>query len=211
LPPSPGVDLPDRYYSEFRGQVARRDFRVVKAWELEARDVVERGPLALVPLTPLMRGADEDLVRAGARVLREQGADEEMEVALALFASFVMSAERVQQIVRWEMAVLRESPWYQEIVQEGRQEGLQEGLQKGLQEGLQKGLFEAVLHLVQTRFDLSGSVVEHLATELRLREADALRQLLVSAASAESIDEFRASLEATTATATMTPVPSVSA
>jgi predicted transposase YdaD len=207
LPPSPGVDLPDRYYSEFRGQVARRDFRVVKAWELEARDVVERGPLALVPLTPLMRGADEDLVRAGARVLREQGADEEMEVALALFASFVMSAERVQQIVRWEMAVLRESPWYQEIVQEGRQEGLQEGLQKGLLEGL----FEAVLHLVQTRFDLSGSVVEHLATELRLREADALRQLLVSAASAESIDEFRASLEATTATATMTPVPSVSA
>ena len=203
LPPSPGVDLPDRYYSEFRGQVARRDFRVVKAWELEARDVVERGPLALVPLTPLMRGADEDLVRAGARVLREQGADEEMEVALALFASFVMSAERVQQILRWEMAVLRESPWYQEIVQEGRQEGLQEGLQRGL--------FEAVLHLVQTRFDLSGSVVEHLATELRLREADALRQLLVSAASAESIDEFRASLEATTATATMTPVPSVSA
>jgi predicted transposase YdaD len=180
---------------------------VVKAWELEARDVVERGPLALVPLTPLMRGADEDLVRAGARVLREQGADEEMEVALALFASFVMSAERVQQIVRWEMAVLRESPWYQEIVQEGRQEGLQEGLRKGLLEGL----FEAVLHLVQTRFDLSGSVVEHLATELRLREADALRQLLVSAASAESIDEFRASLEATTATATMTPVPSVSA
>ncbi len=208
LPPSPGVDLPDRYYSEFRGLVARRDFRVVKAWELEARDVVERGPLALVPLTPLMRGADEDLVRAGARVLRDQDAGEAMEVALALFASFLMSAERVRQIVRWEMAVLRESPWYQEIVQEGHQEGLLEGIQKGRQEGL----FEAVLHLVQTRFDLSNSDVEDLATELqRLKEADVLRQLLVSAASAESIVEFRASLEATTATATMTPVPSVSA
>jgi len=68
LPPSPGVNLPGRYYSEFRGQVARRDFRVVKAWELEAREVVKRGPLALVPLTPLMRGADEDLVRTGAHV-----------------------------------------------------------------------------------------------------------------------------------------------
>lgn len=101
LPPSPGVDLPGRYYSGFRELVARRDFRAVKAWELEARDVVERGPLALVPLTPLMRGADEDVVRAGARVLREQGADEEMdslkamEVALALFASFMMSAASV--------------------------------------------------------------------------------------------------------------------
>jgi predicted transposase YdaD len=36
LPPSSGVSLPDRYYSEFRGLVARRDFRVVKAWELGA-------------------------------------------------------------------------------------------------------------------------------------------------------------------------------
>jgi predicted transposase YdaD len=197
LPPSPGVSLPDRYYSEFRGLVARRDFRVVKAWELEAREVVERGPLALVPLTPLMRGADEDVVRAGVRVLREQGADEEMEVALALFASFRMDAAQVQQIVRWEMAVLRESPWYQEIVQEGRQEGRQEGL------------LEAVLHLVRTRFNLSGSDVEGLAMQLqRVKEAEVLRQLLVDAASAESIDEFRASLEV--AAVTMTPAPSVS-
>jgi len=80
LPPSPGVDLPDRYYSEFRGLVARRGFRVVKAWELEAREVVERGPLALVPLTPLMRGGDEEVVRAGAHALRERGAGEKMEV-----------------------------------------------------------------------------------------------------------------------------------
>ena len=69
-----------------------------------------------------------------------------------------------------------------------------------------------MLHLVQTRFDLSDSVVEDLATELqRLKETDVLRQLLVNAASAESLDEFRASLETTTATATMPHVPSVSA
>ncbi len=201
LPPSPGVSLPDRYYSEFRGLVARRDFRVVKAWTLEAWEVVEQGPLALVPLTPLMRGADENVVHAGARVLQERGAGEEMEVALALFASFMMDAERVRQIVRWEMAVLRESPWYQEIIQEGRQEGLQEGIQKGLS--------EAVLHLVQTHFDLPGSAVEDLATQLqRVKETKVLRQLLVDAASAESIDEFRASLEV--AAATMTSYQEVS-
>ena len=205
LPPSPGVDLPDRYYSKFRGLVARRDFRVVKAWELEAREVVERGPLALVPLTPLMRGADEEIVRAGAHALRERGAGEEMEVTLALFASFRMDAEQVRQIVRWEMAVLREAPWYQQIVQEGiqvgRQEGFQEGRQEGRQEGIQKGLLEAVLHLVQTRFDLSNSAVEGLATQLqRVKEAEVLRRLLVDAASAESIDEFRASLKMAAAT-----------
>ena len=205
LPPSPSVSLPDRYYSKFRGLVARRDFRVVKAWELEARDVVERGPLALVPLSPLMRGADEDIVRAGARALRERGAGEEMEVVLALFASFRMSAERVRQIVRWEMVVLRESPWYQEIVQEGRQQGLQQGVQQGLQ----RGLVEAVMHLVRMRFDLSGSAVESLATQLqKVKGAEVLRQLLVDAASAESMDEFRAALEIAAST---TLAPSVSA
>ncbi len=192
LSPAPGVSLPDCYHSEFRGLVAHRDFRVVKAWELEARVVVEQGPLALVPLVPLMRGADEDVVRAGVRALWERGAGEEMEVVLALFASFIMSAERVRQIVRWEMAVLRESPWYQEIVQEG----LQQGRQEGLQEGVQKGLVEAVLHLLRTRFDLSGSAVESLAMQLqKVSEAEVLRQLLVVAASTESMDEFQASLE----------------
>ena len=131
-------------------------------------------------------------MHAGARVLRERGTGEEMEVALALFASFVMSAERVRQIVRWEMAVLRESPWYQEIVQEGRLEGLQEGLQEGRQEGL----IEAVLQLVQTRFALSDSDLDGLATQLRkVKDTQILRQLLVEAISVESTDEFRASLE----------------
>ena len=62
------------------------------------------------------------------------------------------------------MTVLRESPWYQEIVQEGLQKGLlqgrQEGRQEGIQKGLQQGLVEAVLHLLRTRFDLSGDAVE---------------------------------------------------
>ncbi|MEN9224738.1 MAG: hypothetical protein Q6M54_04625, partial [Thermostichus sp. DRC_bins_24] len=37
-------------------------------------------------------------------------------------------------IMRWDMAVLRESPWYEEIKQEGIQIGKQEGIQIGKQE-----------------------------------------------------------------------------
>ncbi len=188
LPPSPGVVLPERYYREFRSLVAQRDFRVVKAWDLDAREVLARGPLALVPLMPLMRGAGEEVLRAGVQVLRERGAGAEMEAVLALFASFVMSPEQVRQIVRWEMAVLRESPWYQEIVQEGRQEGIREGIQKGLA--------EAVLHLVQSRFELSDGVSEHLAQQLEgVYDVAALHRLLIVAADAESLDEFLAALE----------------
>jgi predicted transposase YdaD len=42
---------------------------------------------------------------------------------LGFFASFVLDTELVSQIMRWDMTVLRESPWYQEILQEGEQRG----------------------------------------------------------------------------------------
>jgi predicted transposase YdaD len=47
----------------------------------------------------------------------------ELESLLGFFASFVLDTELVRQIMRWDMTVLRESPWYQEIRQEGKQEG----------------------------------------------------------------------------------------
>jgi predicted transposase YdaD len=49
----------------------------------------------------------------------------ELESLLGFFASFVLGTEVVRQIMRWDMAVLRESPWYQEILREGEQQGIQ--------------------------------------------------------------------------------------
>jgi len=63
-------------------------------------------------------------------VLRERGVGEEVEAALALFASFVMEPEQVRQIVRWDMAVLKESPWYRQILEEGLQEGRRLGCRR---------------------------------------------------------------------------------
>ncbi|MEN9262234.1 MAG: hypothetical protein Q6L60_14855, partial [Thermostichus sp. HHBFW_bins_43] len=45
-----------------------------------------------------------------------------------------LESEVVAKIMRWDMAVLRESPWYEEIKQEGIQIGKQEGIQIGKQE-----------------------------------------------------------------------------
>ncbi|MEN9260672.1 MAG: hypothetical protein Q6L60_06880, partial [Thermostichus sp. HHBFW_bins_43] len=46
-----------------------------------------------------------------------------------------LESEVVAKIMRWDMAVLRESPWYEEIKQEGIQIGKQEGIQIGEQRG----------------------------------------------------------------------------
>ena len=70
--------------------------------------------------------------------------------------------------------ILRESPYYQEILQEGREEGLvkglEEGLQKGrkagLQEGVQKGKLEGqrelLLAFVQARFPTMDRLTKKL-------------------------------------------------
>jgi len=204
LLPSRGEEkVPDCYHSEFKGVVAHQDFRVVKAWEIEAREVVEKGLTALIPFVPLMKGADEEVIRRGVELLRQEGIPQEMEVVLALFASFVMDVEEIQKIMRWDMAVLRESPWYNQILQEGLQQGLQEGLQRGLeqgrqqglQEGLQRGLLQArqedLLHILRLRFDPGGKRLEEISKMLsKVKDADELQNLLGEALSAESLEAF---------------------
>ncbi len=183
LPPGDGNSGVACYHGEFMGLVAHQDYRVVEAWGLEAREVLEREVLALVPYVPLMAGADESTVRAGVELLRRRGMGEEMEVVLALFASFVMDAEQVRRIVRWDMAVLRESPWYQEILQEGERKGWQEGQQEEARQG--------ILRLLQVRFDLSSATVKELARRLQsIAELPRLRELLVDAAQVENVEAF---------------------
>ncbi len=183
LPPGNGSGGVACYHSEFMGLVTHQDYRVVEAWEVEAQEVLEREVLALVPYVPLMAGADESTVRAGVELLRRRGMGEEMEVVLALFASFVMDAEQVRRIVRWDMAVLRESPWYQEILQEGEQKGWQEGRQEEARQG--------ILRLLQVRFDPSSATVKELTRRLQtIAELPRLRELLVDAAQVERLEAF---------------------
>jgi predicted transposase YdaD len=187
LPPGAGVTLPGFYHSEFMGLTAHQDFRVVPVWEMEARRVLEEGIVALVPFVPLMKGADEGTIRDGVSLLREQEVGEEAEVALALFASFVMDPERVQQIVRWDMAVLRESPWYNQILEEG----LQQGLEQGLQQGVLDGRRQDIVHLLRVRFDPTGPRLAAIAEQLAaIEDTERLQDLLVEAMRTASPEAF---------------------
>ena len=48
--------------------------------------------------------------------------------------------------------ILRESPVYQWILDEGREEGREEGIQQGREEGIQQGMQQAVINMVVARF-----------------------------------------------------------
>ena len=70
--------------------------------------------------------------------------------------------------IRWDMTVLRESPWYEQILQEGEQKGIQEGLQQGIQQGLQEGIQQVALNMLSKGMsaeeisDLTGLTVEQV-------------------------------------------------
>jgi predicted transposase YdaD len=120
---------------------ARQDYRVINLWEVEAEIALQQPLPTLLPFVPILRnGGDESTVRRALQLLRSNEQLDELEPLLAFFATFVLEIPLVQQIMRWDMAVLRESPWYQEILQQGQQQGQQEGLQQGLKQGLLSGI-----------------------------------------------------------------------
>lgn len=59
----------------------------------------------------------------------------ELEPLLAFFATFVLRSEVVRRIMRWDMAVFRESPWYREILEEGIEQGVERGIRQEREEG----------------------------------------------------------------------------
>jgi predicted transposase YdaD len=69
----------------------------------------------------LKNGGNQQTVRRALVQLQKNKELVELESLLGFFASFVLDTELVRQIMRWDMTVLRESPWYQEIQQEGEQ------------------------------------------------------------------------------------------
>ncbi|MBC5796458.1 DUF4351 domain-containing protein [Sphaerospermopsis sp. LEGE 00249] len=130
----------------------------------------------------LKGGGNENIVRKAVVELRANETLTDLEPLLSFFASFVLDIPLVQQIMRWDMTILRESPWYQQILKEGLEAGEKQGLELGLATGLQQGLQQESLKLVKKLIDrrfgalsselnlkinqLSTSKLEDLATDL---------------------------------------------
>ena len=135
LPPKTSLTIPDRYQSEFLGIHAYQGYRVINLWEVEANLVFEQNLSSLLPFVPILRGGGEpSTVRQALRELRANESLQDLEPLLSFFASFVLEIPLVREIMRWDMTVLRESPWYNTILEEGWQEGFQSGRQEGRQE-----------------------------------------------------------------------------
>ncbi len=178
LPPKQQGNIPDQYHSEFMGLIAHQDYRVFNLWEVEAELVLSQHWATLLPFVPILKGGDDKaIVQKALAQLRADEQLADMETFLALFATFVMTPEEMRNLMRWDMAMLRESPWYNEI--------LEEGLELGEQKGVLKERLENLLLILRQRF---GSLPYDLTTRLYRLDAAPLRQLLEMALTAPSLE-----------------------
>ncbi|TAF08684.1 MAG: transposase [Nostocales cyanobacterium] len=123
------VEIPTKYEREFAGLQARQDYRVINLWEVDVEIAFNQPIPLLLPFVPILKGgAETSTVQRALQILRADEKLNQLETVLAFFATFVLDSVLVQQIMRWDMAVLRESPWYQQAFTEGEIRGIRQGI-----------------------------------------------------------------------------------
>ena len=176
LPHVKTPNIPNFYQQEFMGMKSYQDYRVINLWEIEADLVFAENLSSLLPFVPILKGGGEEaVVRKAVIKLRENEQLSDLEPLLSFFAAFVLEMPIVQQIMRWDMIVLRESPWYQEILKEGEK--------RGEQRGEQRGETNLVIRQLSKRF---GNLDQELAAQIRQLSSPQLETL------GESIFDFSA-------------------
>jgi predicted transposase YdaD len=90
----------------------------------------------------------------------------------------ILSTELVNQIMRWDMVVLRESPWYQEILSEGEIKGRQEGEQS------------LILRLLSRRIGQIDPQTEARILTLSVVELESLGEALLDFSSPNDLDNW---------------------
>ncbi|MBE9199519.1 MULTISPECIES: Rpn family recombination-promoting nuclease/putative transposase [unclassified Nodularia (in: cyanobacteria)] len=124
------AEISTTYESNIAGLRAIQDYRVINLWEVDVNIAFEQPLPSLLPFVPILKGGEnESTIREALQILRADEQLNQLETVLAFFATFVLDSALVQEIMRWDMAVLRESPWYKEILERGRQEGTELALQ----------------------------------------------------------------------------------
>jgi len=180
LPNSQNEKIPSVYHSEILGMMAHQDYRVINLWEVDVNLVFEQQLTALLPFVPILKGGgNEAKVRQAVQSLRANETLAELEPLLSFFASFVLEIPLVQQIMRWDMVVLSESPWYQEIMKEGEKLGMQQGIQQGIVQGLREGESSLILRQISRRFGAIEPSLELKIKGLSLPELESLGEALL--------------------------------
>jgi len=141
---------------------------------------------SLLPFVPILKGGDdESTIREALQILRGNEDLNQLETVLAFFATFVLESALVQEIMRWDMAVLRESPWYQEILREGEARGEARGEAQGRQEQMLSNIEMSL----EAKFGSEG--LKLMPQISQISDLEQLQEILRSVVLANTVEELR--------------------
>ena len=166
----PSASATDRY----EDRELRFRFRLIKIYEMDARQVVSEGPLCMLPFVPLMKGGETALEEAegliyGSEKTRPEKAD--MLTSMAILSGLV-SADLPVELIARRKDIMIESAAYDIIKKEGYSEGKADGLQEGRNRAMRENAKNLLLLGILTDEQIAW------ATQLRLEEVQKLKKSL---------------------------------
>jgi predicted transposase YdaD len=188
--PTNDTKIPTRYASNVAGLQATQDYQVINLWEVDVSIPFERPLPSLLPFVPILKGGNEEsTIREALQVLRRDEDLNQLETVLAFFATFVLESALVQDIMRWDMGVLRESPWYQEILREGEARGKLEGEARGEIEGRRRQMLSSIEMSLDAKFGSKG--LDLMPQILLISDLEELQGILRAVVLANNIEELQ--------------------
>ncbi|MFN6499522.1 MAG: Rpn family recombination-promoting nuclease/putative transposase [Nostoc sp. DedQUE01] len=179
-------EIPTSFASNFIGLRAIQDYRVINLWEVDVNIAFETPLPSLLPFVPILKGGEnESTIREALRILRADEQLNQLETVLAFFATFVLESALVQEIMRWDMTVLRESPWYQEILREGEARG--EAL--GEARGEVRGIISSIETSLEAKFGSDG--LELMSLISQISDLEQLKEILRRIVVANTIEDLQ--------------------
>ena len=201
LRPNAGRRDPGYYIQERPGYPIAIHYRVIRLIEIEGERVLESGQSGLIPFTPLMKppeGMTSDawlqqcIHTARTRPIARSSRADYLAGMVAL-SELVYESATISGIIFKEgiMDLIRESSLFQSLTQQSREEGFEQGIEQG---GRQRTI-EAILEVLEIRFDLNET--HPLSTRIAaIDDLQRLKQLLRAAIQVPNLEVFQRVLDA---------------
>jgi hypothetical protein len=184
---------------EYEDEEVRYRYRVVKLYEIEAKDIIERGEICLYPFVPLMKGGEEYVEEVEERIYKaggfERGEKADLLTGLAILTG-LKDREKARKLIERRRDIMIESAAYEIIKQEGFKEGYDKGILKGREEGLREGILKGIREGLLKGIELGLEVrfgAEGLALypEIKkIKNVDVLETISEAIKTAKSLEEI---------------------
>jgi len=165
----------------YENKEVRFAFRLIKICEMDARDLIDNGPLCLLPFVPLMKHGEDLLIEADDLIYQSERTRTEKADLLTSMAilSGLISANLSAKLINRRKDIMIESAAYDIIKEDGIQEGI-------------KLAREMIIEAIQARFDAVPQDVAGMVA--RISDRDALKAMLRQAIVCRDISMLRKAL-----------------